>query len=114
MNIYKGNSWTGQTFRKKRTNKKRLNLIRKQTMNISLQPLHGDEMLQLTLSTSLLMRKNRYSKLRGITPLSSSVQLSKTDGPRGAETKSVTTIILFLDVKECSALNNILNSHQAW
>lgn len=40
-----------------------------------------DDMSQLTLSISLLMRKNRYSKLRGITPRSSSVKLSNSDGP---------------------------------
>lgn len=47
----------------------------------SLQHFHADVMSGLTLSTSLFMRKNRYSKLRGITPLNSSVKLSNSDGP---------------------------------
>lgn len=111
MSICKGNSWTAQTLRKKNKQNK---FITKQNMKhwLILTLFCAEEMLQLTLSTSLLMRKNRYSKLRGMTPLSSSVKLSNSDGPRARGEK----IILLLDVKEfvIHNVNNILNSHRAW
>lgn len=96
--------------------KKRIRKFHYEKLTITgLQDFHINKMSKLTLSTSLLMRKNRYSKLRGITPRSSSVKLSTSDGP--SERENTTTHNYNDSITPQERVVNLSHksySHQAW